>query len=215
MPYRFSTIAWMCCFLSLPLTGQASSEGISNKASIDDILGRSSFAGPQGFQSLCLLEAALCESHTVQPKLVYSARLGRVLLDVQQQVNADIISMVEPFGQDRWQYFPIHGDCEDYALSKYQLLLEAGLAVSDLRFAVAFTELNEYHAVLLVETDQGTIVLDNRFDQTMSFQSMADIGYRWIAAQKRGSPTVWSLTDEGQALAMAFDQNQKRSSSTN
>ena len=49
------------------------------------------------------------------------------------------------------------GDCEDYALAKYRLLVESGVAAD--RMAVVVTK---SHAVLIMATADGPIVLDNK-----------------------------------------------------
>lgn len=49
------------------------------------------------------------------------------------------------------------GDCEDYAITKYFLLAEAGLRPERMEIAIT-----KDHAVLIVATRQGPVVLDNR-----------------------------------------------------
>jgi predicted transglutaminase-like cysteine proteinase len=55
------------------------------------------------------------------------------------------------------------GDCEDYAIAKYVLLREAGVAELDLRILlVRDRAVREDHAVLAVREDNTWLVLDNR-----------------------------------------------------
>ena len=55
------------------------------------------------------------------------------------------------------------GDCEDYAIAKYVLLREAGVAELDLRILlVRDRAVREDHAVLAVREDNAWLVLDNR-----------------------------------------------------
>jgi predicted transglutaminase-like cysteine proteinase len=49
------------------------------------------------------------------------------------------------------------GDCEDYAIAKYDLLLASGFSVDRMKIAVT-----KDHAVLLVKTDGNWSVLDNK-----------------------------------------------------
>ncbi len=81
------------------------------------------------------------------------------------------------------------GDCEDYALTKRKLLIEDGLPSDDLRLATCWTEDGEYHAVLTVETDKETLVLDNRFPHPYKWSIP---GYRWHKRQKPGR-LKWEL----------------------
>lgn len=104
------------------------------------------------------------------------------LRKVQRDVNFNTpyLSDNKQYGeQDRWA-LPTDdgGDCEDYALKKRRLLIEWGWPAGSLRIATCWTELNEYHAVLTVETDRGTYVLDNRYN---TVQRWADLPYKWHA----------------------------------
>lgn len=55
------------------------------------------------------------------------------------------------------------GDCEDYAIAKYVLLRESGIAVEDLRLLlVRDTSIRQDHAVLAVRQDGDWLILDNR-----------------------------------------------------
>lgn len=48
------------------------------------------------------------------------------------------------------------GDCEDYAIAKYLILRKIGVSPADMRIAVS-----KSHAVLIVTTQQGPVVLDS------------------------------------------------------
>lgn len=80
------------------------------------------------------------------------------------------------------------GDCEDYALAKRAALIQAGVPARALSIALVETRRGESHAVLLIDTDKGAMVLDNlspwirRWDQTP---------YTWIARQTPGDPLTW------------------------
>jgi len=55
------------------------------------------------------------------------------------------------------------GDCEDFAIAKYVLLREAGIAEQDLRILLVRDQsVREDHAVLAVRDDNAWLVLDNR-----------------------------------------------------
>ena len=73
------------------------------------------------------------------------------------------------------------GDCEDFALAKRAALLEAGAERSDIHLATCFDETGCFHAVLIVDTDEGSYVLDNRFPYPMPKQSL---NYKWNSIQK-------------------------------
>ena len=84
-----------------------------------------------------------------------------LLESVQTRVNGALTPRAEPPGQDLWQLGAASGDCEDYALAKQAALRAAGLPAGAVRLATARLPHGELHAVLTVETDRGTLVLDN------------------------------------------------------
>jgi predicted transglutaminase-like cysteine proteinase len=70
-------------------------------------------------------------------------------------------------GGDVWatpeELFSRGGDCEDFALAKFFLLRELGVPNERMRIAVLGpSKLQDSHAVLIVETESGAVVLDNR-----------------------------------------------------
>ena len=83
----------------------------------------------------------------------------------------------------------LFGDCEDFALQKKAELIEAGLPASALTLAVVNTRRGEVHAVLVVETDQGDLVLDNRSSWVLPW---AEVNYHWVARQVRGDSMRWA-----------------------
>jgi predicted transglutaminase-like cysteine proteinase len=69
---------------------------------------------------------------------------------------------------DRWSdpfetLLSYRGDCEDYAIVKYAALLEAGVAVDDIKIVILRNQFpREYHAVVTVRVDGEWLILDNR-----------------------------------------------------
>ena len=67
-------------------------------------------------------------------------------------------------GVRRWKpWRPAAGDCEDYAIAKFAMLLDAGIAEKDLKvLLVRDMAVRQDHAVLAVRIDGRWLVLDNR-----------------------------------------------------
>ena len=87
---------------------------------------------------------------------------------------------LEQYGTPEHWCLPTNfGDCEDYALLKRQELLNAGFARKDLHLACCWCETGGYHCVLLVGTDKGWFILDNRYTWPMPPKSLP---YRWDKA---------------------------------
>jgi predicted transglutaminase-like cysteine proteinase len=95
---------------------------------------------------------------------------GRIEL-VNRAVNSAVRYMTD-FAQhgiaDQWSP-PLatlttgRGDCEDYAIAKYAILREAGVAAEDLRLVlVRDTAVRQDHAVLAVRDGGRWLILDNR-----------------------------------------------------
>jgi predicted transglutaminase-like cysteine proteinase len=66
------------------------------------------------------------------------------------------------------------GDCEDYAILKYAVLRESGVAPADLRLLLVRDLLSRQdHAVLAVRHQQRWLVLDNRWSTLMEASELA------------------------------------------
>ncbi len=113
---------------------------------------------------------------------------------VNRKVNRDIRPMTD---RDHWGVvdswdFPTDGigDCEDYQLLKRRLLVERGLPRRALRMTVVIDELNEGHAVLMVRTDRGDFVLDNKTNAVLPWHQT---GYVYVKREGHDSATWVSL----------------------
>ncbi len=106
--------------------------------------------------------------------------------NVAERINRDVNASVtyktdlEQYSTPEfWKEAGAFGDCEDYALRKRELLLNAGFARKDLHLACCLVETGDYHCVLLCRTDKGWFVLDNRYTWPMTPKSLP---YRWDKA---------------------------------
>jgi predicted transglutaminase-like cysteine proteinase len=94
-----------------------------------------------------------------------------VLKRVNKQVNrATYVSDEQNWGiPDYWatpqELMERGGDCEDYAVAKYLMLRELGVSASQLHIAVGVD-----HAFLVVMTEAGNLVLDNRDNELRQLQ---------------------------------------------
>lgn len=114
-----------------------------------------------------------------------------LLKRINREVNSNIKykTDIEQFGVvDKWVIPEKYGDCDDYVLLKRLKLMQAGWNPFDLKVTICMTELNEGHAVLSIDTDKGTYILDNRYPELKTFKQLANIGYKFI---KRQSGTNW------------------------
>ena len=80
------------------------------------------------------------------------------------------------------------GDCEDFALIKRRLLIAQGIPAAALSLAIVRTRYKEEHAVLVIATKQGDLVLDNLAFKVKPWQKT---GYEWISRQAPGDDLGW------------------------
>jgi predicted transglutaminase-like cysteine proteinase len=120
--------------------------------------------------------------------LTLTPELRAQLEQVQTEVNADTryVSDMELYGrEDFWTVAQGAGDCEDFSLAKRAKLLALDWPVDALRLAVCRTETGDLHAVLTVDCDDGTWVLDNRQTDVVAWDQLP---YQWIERQAAGGP---------------------------
>ena len=108
-----------------------------------------------------------------------------------QSINSSINRSIRPVndsGEDLWQADVKSGDCEDYALTKRRHLIAEGWPAKTLRIAVARTPWGEGHAVLVVKTSEGDLVLDNRISAIRTWNKTDLI---WVKIQSGDNPRLW------------------------
>jgi predicted transglutaminase-like cysteine proteinase len=135
------------------------------------------------------VEAARIEDPAMTPEL------WAVAQRINQYVNRTIIRRSDwsAYGvNDRWAT-PLssgqrYGDCEDYALEKRKMLIEAGVPAQALNIALATTRWGDAHAVLLLSAGGGEYVLDNLDAWILPWDQAP---YRWRARQVGGDPFLW------------------------
>jgi len=95
--------------------------------------------------------------------------LSRMAAEVNDFVNkTQYVADTSNYGKnDYWatpvEFFANGGDCEDYAITKYTALRALGVPEDRLRVAIVQdTQKNIPHAILIVYTDGGAVILDNQ-----------------------------------------------------
>ena len=115
-----------------------------------------------------------------------SDALVKTLQTVNSRVNKSIRYQAER--ADIWKLNPKAGDCEDYVLSKRSALIQAGVPGGALRIAFTYTRRGVPHAVLIVRTNQGDLVLDNMNNSVLT---LAQSGYN-IRMMSGSDPMRWT-----------------------
>lgn len=149
------------------------------------IVTRGATRAPLGLQLFCLKEPAHCRGGGAS-SVSMTTDLIKVLNSVNRKVNRSIRPRHDK--GDVWSVNVASGDCEDYVLTKRAQLIKLGVSAGALRIATAFTKAGEGHAVLVVRTNRGDWVLDNRRQDIREWHKT---GLTWIA-MSGSNPRKWN-----------------------
>ncbi|MBB3593330.1 putative transglutaminase-like cysteine proteinase [Rhizobium sp. BK529] len=146
-------------------------------------------AAPFAHVMFCARHPDECSVRGKASQILLSPFADKQLHAVNASVNGSIRPVDEQSDQgDVWQENVESGDCEDYALTKRDHLIALGWPSKALRIAVTKTSSGKGHAVLVVRTDRGDLVLDNR---TNEIRDWKDADLRWLMIQSGEDPRVW------------------------
>lgn len=148
-------------------------------------------APPFGYVAFCLKTPSACSGGTDYPAPVeLTPEIWRQLVQVNDYVNA-LPQRMET--AEDWRYAnEFGGDCEDLALLKQKLLMQAGWPESASRLAVVEEWSGTLHVVLVLETTRGEFVLDNKSWEILPW---LEAPYKWRKIQSRERPYVWLNMD--------------------
>jgi len=153
---------------------------------------------PMGFVEFCEREPQECRPlGGTAERVGLTASRWRLLRQVNELVNVKVapVSDLDLHNvPEYWGYPDRAGDCEDYVLLKKRYLEGLGFSAEALLITVVLDEVGEGHAVLMVRTDKGDFVLDNRRDTILRW---AETHYQFLKRQSQEDPNVWvALTNK-------------------
>jgi len=147
-----------------------------------------------GWIRFCKQRPEECAVNRSEPAtIMLTPQIWETLIRINRQVNTTIRSVTdrEHWGvEDRWDFAEDgYGDCEDYQLVKRERLVTAGFSRRALRMTAVLDEGGEPHAVLMVRTDRGDFILDNKRDAILSWwqtgyvylQREVETGSTWVS----------------------------------
>jgi predicted transglutaminase-like cysteine proteinase len=141
---------------------------------------------PPGFYVFCKDHPEECRP--VEPDILTSDWMP-TLEKVNKTVNAAITYKPEgKWEQDIWTVSPKEGDCDDYAATKRQELIKAGVPRGAMRAAYVITAEETDHVFLVVSTVQGEFVLDNGTDEVYPIERAMVLK---ISIQDAANPERW------------------------
>jgi Predicted periplasmic protein len=162
----------------------------TNVAFVQTVGGTTSI--PVGHAEFCQHRPDECRAN---PDPVAAVSLTEGLWQQLLAVNTGINQAVVPVTDQElyqvaefWTYPNGYGDCEDYVLAKRRELINAGWPASTLLIAVVKQANGEGHAVLMVRTDRGDLVLDN---QIGTIDLWNQTPYKFIKRQSQANAGQW------------------------
>jgi predicted transglutaminase-like cysteine proteinase len=161
---------------------------------------------PIGWVEFCVEYDPECKTKPSAPRdVVLSQQAWKDLERINLWVNTNVKPMtdMDHWGVvERWNYPDDgYGDCEDYALQKRKMLIQAGWPREALLMTVVRDKNGDGHAILTAKTDRGEYILDNQTDAILLW---SDTGYRFVKRQSQADPNTWvALGDSSPAPATA------------
>ncbi|WP_112664490.1 transglutaminase-like cysteine peptidase [Microvirga flavescens] len=148
-----------------------------------------------GWMQFCQENASECTVNTSEPRTItLTPQIWNTIVSVNKRVNNEIKPVTD---QDHWGVVDRwslpddgQGDCEDYQLLKRKRLTELGLPRRAMRMTVVIDELGEGHAVLVIRTDRGDYVLDNKHSNVLSWDQT---GYVFVKRESQDAVAWVSL----------------------
>ncbi|MFB2552857.1 transglutaminase-like cysteine peptidase [Ensifer soli] len=143
---------------------------------------------PYAFVRFCRDNPADCRRATGADVVALTPSRARALSRINGRINREIRPVREAGGGDRWAADVAAGDCEDVALTKRRALVTAGWPARALRLATTRTASGEGHAVLVLRTTRGDLVLDNR---SAAIRPWRQTDLDWLKIQSADDPRLW------------------------
>jgi predicted transglutaminase-like cysteine proteinase len=154
-------------------------------------------------REFCRRHRSECQVDSSEPEVIdLTASKWLEITAVNQQVNASILAVPDEEHWavvDRWDY-PTDGkgDCEDIQLLKRKLLAERGIPRRAMPMVMVLDEEGAGHAVLMIRTNRGEFILDNRRDGVLPWSRT---GYTFVKREQPGTSAWVSLHNQrGQVI---------------
>ncbi len=157
---------------------------------------------PYGFVEFCQRDPMECREGAMEDARRAGTAAEIAELDrVNRKYNKDIepVSDVDLYGVTEYWTLPRNGkgDCEDYALLKRHILMQAGWPASALLMTVVLDEKGEGHAVLTARTVAGDYILDNKTDDLKLWHKTP---YKFVMRQSYLNTRLWMSLDPREAM---------------
>jgi len=158
------------------------------------------YAPAGGITSIPVGASEFCKSHRSECKanpnavgaMVLTEARWAELVQVNNVVNSAITAITDEDYYQVAEYWAYpgdgYGDCEDFALAKRKALIAAGWNPSTLLVTVVREAKGTGHAVLMVRTDRGDLVLDNQDGRILVWN---ETPYTYLKRQSQADAGQW------------------------
>ncbi len=194
LPWLFG---WpICTTVSIIFVLMSSSQVSAGPRDFAHLTAKKSIAAPDGFKGLCGSHGWVCARSGA------NAVGGAGVLKLADRINRSVNRQTRQIS-DRAQYrkdevwaLPTKrgGDCEDLVLLKKLRLLEAGIPASALLIATVLDLKAGRHAVLVLRTTSGDLVLDSLDNR---IRHWVDTNYTFLKLQNPRNPSTWDAIFAG------------------
>jgi predicted transglutaminase-like cysteine proteinase len=177
-----------------------------NNSAFAPVIGPTSI--PIGHAQFCKVHNEECGPYARIIELVtLTEERWEELVRTNNRMNSEIVPITdEDLYQvgEFWTYPDGYGDCEDIALAKRRALIEAGWDPSALLMAVVRERNGAGHAVLMVRTDRGDLILDN---QDGMVRLWSETNYQFVKRQSQTNAGEWVLIDDTRPVVTVASTN--------
>lgn len=207
MPIRNATISTIAAVLVTLLgfsapAAAASAVDLTNPA-FAPVTGPTSI--PVGHSDFCKVRRDEC---SVNVRTIEVMELNQARWDQLVSINNDVNQAVVPVSDQNlyhlaefWTYPDDgYGDCEDIALEKRRELIAGGWEPSTLLMTVVRESNGDGHAVLMVRTDRGDLVLDNQYG---AVKVWTDTPYQFLKRQSQANAGDWVAIADDRMMIVA------------
>lgn len=159
---------------------------------------------PYAWTDFCKRTPAECRVNTSEPdRIEMTQKLWKAMVAINSKINREIEAITDEdhWGVvDRWDLAEDgKGDCEDFALLKRKRLAEAGVPRRAMLMTVVIDEENAGHAVLMIRTDRGDFILDNKRNAILPW---SQTGYVYVKRESQYQ-TGWTSLGGAQTPTVA------------
>jgi len=135
-----------------------------------------------------------------------NVEIFRIAMDVQKRIAPLFIYTPDSKQYNQEEHWTSHAkavkanllfkdDCDGYAATAAELLVEAGIPKESIKLIYCKTETGEAHLVCGVSSDTNTYIIENRYHAIYEWKQKH--GYKWMYFMSLARPGEWNKVTNG------------------